>query len=212
MRGTESDGSKKPKAMDPMRLNRFLDSPSTFNVESRDQIEPARDTYRSRAEVLEWRELQYDALCSVIAPIVLGGLTWSRLDTRGKVVVLENDSTHTTVLGTKPAFDPSLRIRSLEENIVARAGAPLPGKLLQHLVVIRPESVENNATVAAATLGYTYCASAQLQEGIMTPAQRRERQQFTTASEKATTLQKRAEMKERRLVQLMSFLIHMAVI
>ncbi|EQC36826.1 hypothetical protein SDRG_05658 [Saprolegnia diclina VS20] len=173
----------KAKATDPTRLNRFLDSPSTFNEESRNR--PATHTGLVQRS---WNGEN----CNVTP--------FARLDTRGKVIVLENDSIHTTVLGTKPAFDPRLHIRSLEENIVARAGAAQAGK---NLVVLRPESVQNNATVAAATLGYNHVASATLQEGIMTPAQRRERQQFTTASEKAAALQKRAGMKERRLVQLM---------
>jgi hypothetical protein len=68
---------------------------------------------------------------------------------------------------------------------------------------VRPESVENNNTVAMASLGYTSVASAHLQEGIMHPTQRRERLQFETTSQQANAIKKRGEMKERRLVQLM---------
>ncbi|OQR95696.1 hypothetical protein THRCLA_07645 [Thraustotheca clavata] len=182
MKGLEMESMPK-KAMDPSRLYRFMDSPSTFNEESRH-----RPATHSGVIQRSWNGENCD-----MTP-------FARLDTRGKVILLENDSIRTTVLGTKPTFEPSLHIRSLEETILARAG---PGQEGKSLVVVRPESVQNNATVDATALGYTFVASTQLQEGIMTPAQRRERLHFTTASEKATAIQKRGEMKERRLVQLM---------
>ncbi|RHY34103.1 hypothetical protein DYB32_001143 [Aphanomyces invadans] len=124
----------------------------------------------------------------------------STLNSRGKVVMLENDNIHTTVLGTTPQFNSYARIRSLESDIMDKAGPAQPG---MHMMVLSHEAVANNTMVAAARVGYARVASAGLQEGIMTPAQRRERLKLETASQQANALKKKGEMKERRLMQLM---------
>ncbi|KAF0701129.1 Aste57867_8352 [Aphanomyces stellatus] len=175
----------KKKAMDPSRLNRYVDCPSTRNTDGKCRPSTHLGTIRR-----SWNGENCD-----ITP-------FSRLEARGNVVLLENDNIHNTVLGTKPEFNPNVRIRCLETNIMEQAGPAQEGK---HMMLTSPESVKNNTIISTAEVGYVRVASAGLQEGIMTPAQRRERLIFETTSERAHALMKRAEMKERRLTQLMQY-------
>ncbi|ETV89350.1 hypothetical protein, variant [Aphanomyces astaci] len=125
---------------------------------------------------------------------------FSRLSTSAKVVLLENDSIQATVLGTTPLFNPNARIRCLESEIMANAGTPQAG---MHMMLLSHEALDNSTQVATAKVGYARVASAGLQEGIMTPSQRRERLFLDTASQQANAVKKTAEMKERRLTQIM---------
>ncbi|KAF0755146.1 hypothetical protein AaE_005067, partial [Aphanomyces astaci] len=146
-----------------------------------------------------WAEL-YDALVDFIWNNHARAM-WDRwLSTSAKVVLLENDSIQATVLGTTPLFNPNARIRCLESEIMANAGTPQAG---MHMMLLSHEAVDNSTQVATAKVGYARVASAGLQEGIMTPSQRRERLFLDTASQQANAIKKTAEMKERRLTQIM---------
>ncbi|RHY01386.1 hypothetical protein DYB28_009910 [Aphanomyces astaci] len=88
---------------------------------------------------------------------------------------------------------------------MANAGTPQAG---MHMMLLSHEAVDNSTQVATAKVGYARVASAGLQEGIMTPSQRRERLFLDTASQQANAIKKTAEMKERRLTQI----IHTSII
>ncbi|ETW08607.1 hypothetical protein H310_01151 [Aphanomyces invadans] len=196
---SETSRAKK-KAVDPSKLNRYIDSPSSFNTDG--QCRPATHlgtVHRS------WNGENCDSTAFSRQPDKPwmddeSHLLQCRLNSRGKVVMLENDNIHTTVLGTTPQFNSYARIRSLESDIMDKAGPAQPG---MHMMLLSHEAVANNTMVAAARVGYARVASAGLQEGIMTPAQRRERLKLETASQQANALKKKGEMKERRLMQLM---------
>ncbi|KAH9092770.1 hypothetical protein Ae201684P_008439 [Aphanomyces euteiches] len=169
--------------MDPARLSRYIDSPSCYNFDGK-----VRPQTHGGSIQRSWNGENADTT------------PFSRLDKRGKVVLLENDNIHSTVLGTTPLHNPNVRVRCLETEILENAG---PSQANMSLVLKAQEAVQNNTLVSTAQVGYARNASAGLQEGIMTPAQRRERLQFETTSQNANAIKKKSELKERRLIQLM---------